>query len=364
MAGPIIPEESPAASEASASTSNRTQLVKEALKRADQYIRKGDLNRAQEELKIANQLAKDQFRKPIASPPDKEKFVLPQPPPQPLPPSPIEAMMASIVLPKNENNLPARNNQSVKANPEKPFMPQSEKGRELELKSYREALVRAWHDGAPPSDTERQLQDLRSVLGISDSEHRALEKEIRVKCFREAITNFISDNALPAANIKMLAELQKCFRISEEEYPLIKSFVRSVKQPAYHDKIFIIDDDVQLLGILATSMSEDGFDVAAVPTSDEAYTLLQKYTPDIILCDINLATSSMDGFTFFEKIQKDRRLQQIPFIFLTGLMSEKLIFTGKELGADDYLVKPISKQMLISAIRGRLKRFRQLRGLS
>jgi DNA-binding response OmpR family regulator len=98
-----------------------------------------------------------------------------------------------------------------------------------------------------------------------------------------------------------------------------------------------------------------------VTTSDEALVHLQDYIPDLILCDIYLKTSSMDGFTFYQKVQQTKYLQQIPFVFLTGLTDENLAKTGRELGADDYLVKPISSSALISVIRGRIKRAKQLR---
>jgi DNA-binding response OmpR family regulator len=87
-------------------------------------------------------------------------------------------------------------------------------------------------------------------------------------------------------------------------------------------------------------------------------------TPDLIICDINLKTSTMNGFVLYEKVQAHKNLQNIPFIFLTGLMDEKLAWTGKELGADDYLLKPVSRNTLLSTLHGKLKRFRQLRNSS
>jgi DNA-binding response OmpR family regulator len=118
------------------------------------------------------------------------------------------------------------------------------------------------------------------------------------------------------------------------------------------------------LDLLAASLEDGGFDVTALSTSDEAYALLRKLTPDLILCDINLETSTMGGFTFYERVQELKHLQNIPFIFLTGLTDEALVRTGKELGVDDYLMKPISEQTLLSTLRGKLKRFRQLRKFS
>jgi DNA-binding response OmpR family regulator len=131
-------------------------------------------------------------------------------------------------------------------------------------------------------------------------------------------------------------------------------------QHKQRDKVLVIDDDTRLLELLAISLEDSGFDVTALPTSDEAYALLRKFIPDLILCDINLETSTMGGFTFYEKVQELKNIQSIPFVFLTGLTDEALVRTGKELGVDDYLMKPISEQTLVATLRGKLKRFRQL----
>lgn len=128
-------------------------------------------------------------------------------------------------------------------------------------------------------------------------------------------------------------------------------------------KVVLIDDDVHLLNVLKMTIESGGFEVISLSTSDEAYMLLRKLVPDIILCDINLETSTMGGFTFFEKIHQIETMKHVPFIFLSGLSDDVLIRTGKEMGADDYLTKPIKEQNLLAAIRGRIKRFEEL-GLS
>jgi CheY-like chemotaxis protein len=132
-------------------------------------------------------------------------------------------------------------------------------------------------------------------------------------------------------------------------------------QTKHLPKVVMIDDDKDLLSVLSTSIESGGFEVIPLSTSDEAYALLKKFTPDVILCDINLETSTMGGFTFFEKVQEIDHLKRIPFIFLSGLNDDALIRTGKEMGADDYLTKPIKEQNLLAALRGKLKRFEQLR---
>jgi CheY-like chemotaxis protein len=137
--------------------------------------------------------------------------------------------------------------------------------------------------------------------------------------------------------------------------------IGTVNQTKRKPKVVMIDDDKDLLSVLSMSIESDGFEVISLNTSDEAYMLLRKLTPDIILCDINLETSTMGGFTFFEKVQEIDHLKRVPFIFLSGLNDDVLVRMGKEMGADDYLTKPIKEQNLLAALRGKLKRFEQLR---
>ena len=132
-------------------------------------------------------------------------------------------------------------------------------------------------------------------------------------------------------------------------------------QLKHRPRVVMIDDDKDLLSVLSSTIESGGFEVFSLSTSDEAYALMKKFTPDIILCDINLETSTMGGFTFFEKVQEIDHLKRVPFMFLSGLNDDVIIRTGKEMGADDYLTKPIKGQNLIAALRGKLKRFEQLR---
>ncbi len=68
----------------------------------------------------------------------------------------------------------------------------------------------------------------------------------------------------------------------------------------------------------------------------------------------------MGGFSLFEKISELEHLACVPFIFLAALSDDILIRKAKELGADDYLTKPVCERDLIAAIRGKLKYFEQV----
>jgi CheY-like chemotaxis protein len=159
-----------------------------------------------------------------------------------------------------------------------------------------------------------------------------------------------------AAGQKRKAKLDETTERKIEERVLSR-----LREELSKPRVVIIDDDEKLLNLFKETITDGGFHVDAFSTSDEAYKFIQEHVPDLILCDINLETSTMGGFTFYEKIREITQLAEVPFIFLTGLTDEVLVRTGKELGVDDYLTKPISEKALLSTVKGKVKRFQQLR---
>ena len=109
--------------------------------------------------------------------------------------------------------------------------------------------------------------------------------------------------------------------------------------------------------MISQTLSSHNFEVISLTTSDEAFILLQKWAPGLILCDVNLETSTMGGFSFYESIRTLEHLNKVPFVFLTGLNDRVIKRTGKEMGVDDYLTKPITEEDLIATVKGKLKRF-------
>jgi len=86
----------------------------------------------------------------------------------------------------------------------------------------------------------------------------------------------------------------------------------------------------------------------------EALKILQKTRPDLILSDINMP--KMDGIQFYQEIRQHPEWTAIPFIFLTSSSSPEEIQRGRELGVEDYLVKPIEPDDLVRIIKARLYR--------
>jgi putative two-component system response regulator len=91
----------------------------------------------------------------------------------------------------------------------------------------------------------------------------------------------------------------------------------------------------------------------------EALEKMNKTTPDLILSDIIMP--QLDGYGLFERVRARAEWVSIPFIFLTARRDRQYVLAGKRLGADDYLIKPVSPDDLLTAIRSRLGRSQQLR---
>jgi CheY-like chemotaxis protein len=230
-----------------------------------------------------------------------------------------------------------------------------------QLEQYERELARAWEDGALTPLEEEQLKEARQQLGIPIQDHARLTKKAQLYAYRSAFRAAWSTGAISPERFSELADMRKRFHISSEDSDLLEAEIlweaRSGGQSA---TLLIVDDDVKLLNLVTDILQEANYNVRAFTTSDDAFRFLKESTPDMIISDINLETSTMGGFTFYEKVREMDHLQNVPFIFLSGLTDEVLIRTGKELGVDDYLTKPFSDETLLATIKGKLKRFKKL----
>ena len=230
------------------------------------------------------------------------------------------------------------------------------------LAKYKAELVKAWADGATTPLEDNQLKELRFTYGITLEEHTRLTKEAQRESYMAAFRDAWASGSITPERASELTDLRKRFQISAEEFDKMEAEIlwqiRAGLQPPV---IILVDDDVRLLNVVTETLREAGYDVKSYTTSDDAYQYLKQETPNLIISDINLETSTMGGFTFYEKVRELEHLHDIPFIFLSGLTDEILIRTGKELGVDDYLTKPFSDETLLATIKGKLKRFKQLR---
>ncbi len=139
--------------------------------------------------------------------------------------------------------------------------------------------------------------------------------------------------------------------------------------------IMVIDDNPEFLSGIQLTLEMEGYRVWIAANGQHALEKLRAAfqgtgveqpsldrLPDLILADIMMPV--MDGYEFYQKVRANPYLNHIPFIFLTAKSADTDIQRGKELGVDDYLAKPVSPEVLLASIRGKLKRVEQQRALA
>lgn len=125
------------------------------------------------------------------------------------------------------------------------------------------------------------------------------------------------------------------------------------------ETILIVEDNDSLRIGISEMLTIEGFSVLAARNGVEAIELLKSNLPELILSDVMMP--EMDGFDFYNQVRSRSELFSIPFLFLTARTDPEDSLRGRTLGADDYLTKPISRDELVTTIRSRLNRSRQVK---
>jgi DNA-binding NarL/FixJ family response regulator len=124
-------------------------------------------------------------------------------------------------------------------------------------------------------------------------------------------------------------------------------------------RILVVEDEPQMRKNMELVLRREGFAVIVAPDGAEGIALARRELPDLILCDVMMP--EVDGYGVLGALRGERATETIPFIFLTAKGDTSEIRSGMNLGADDYLTKPVSVDDLLGAIRARLARSAQHR---
>jgi two-component system response regulator ChvI len=117
--------------------------------------------------------------------------------------------------------------------------------------------------------------------------------------------------------------------------------------------IALVDDDRDVLAVLATMLESEGYDVVVYPDAPAALDGFRTIQPDLAILDIKMP--QMDGI---ELLRRLRQKSEVPVIFLTGRLDETDELVGLRIGADDFIRKPFSQRVLVERVRTVLRRFR------
>jgi DNA-binding NarL/FixJ family response regulator len=119
-------------------------------------------------------------------------------------------------------------------------------------------------------------------------------------------------------------------------------------------KILVIEDEPEMRRNLTTILRLEKFHPLPAENGLIGIELAKKERPDLILCDVMMP--ELDGYGVIAALRAAAQTVTIPFIFLTAKGEKPDIRAGMNLGADDYLTKPVAKADLLAAIHSRLER--------
>ena len=118
-------------------------------------------------------------------------------------------------------------------------------------------------------------------------------------------------------------------------------------------KILIIEDDDHIIELLKFNVENNGYEVDVAMDGREGLNKAVNDLPDLILLDLMLP--SIDGIDICKKLKNKDRTKDIPIIMLTAKGHETDKILGLEIGADDYITKPFTPELLIAKIDNLLK---------
>jgi len=123
--------------------------------------------------------------------------------------------------------------------------------------------------------------------------------------------------------------------------------------PEAKKKILCIEDDRETAALIAEELVDRGYAVTLAHDGREGLAAILKIMPDLVLSDISMPM--MSGFELLERlIALAPRFAKMPFVFLTALTDRDNELKGRQLGADDYVTKPIDFDVLAAIITARL----------
>lgn len=119
-------------------------------------------------------------------------------------------------------------------------------------------------------------------------------------------------------------------------------------------KILLVDDNEDILDLLEYNLTREKYTVATAKNGKEAIEKSQSFLPDLIIMDVMMP--EMDGIEACEEIRKKPQLENVIITFLTARGEDYSQIAGFDAGADDYITKPVKPKVLISKIKGLLRR--------
>ena len=117
------------------------------------------------------------------------------------------------------------------------------------------------------------------------------------------------------------------------------------------EKVLVVDDEMEIRDLLASFLTEKGYEVIMAPAGEQAIELANREAPDAILLDVRMP--GIDGIEVCRRLKAKPKTQYIPIVMITGYDENKI--DAIEVGADDFLNKPIDLVELAVRVKSILR---------
>ena len=229
-------------------------------------------------------------------------------------------------------------------------------GERASLSLYRELLKEMWFDGTITEVESNELMKVRGIFKITDEEHSEIEKQIQIDAYVEALRIAWKDGVITQNENEVLQMMRKKFSISMEQHMSAEAKILWAKSaPKVKSTILLADDEETLLLSLAANLRRHGYEVETAVSVEIALEKLQKTIPAIIVSDLLFGENLLTGIEFYQRVRADERLNDTPFLLMSGISDEFVVRAGMRLGVDNFIEKPFDLELLLATIEGKLK---------
>ncbi|MDR2613220.1 MAG: response regulator [Deltaproteobacteria bacterium] len=135
--------------------------------------------------------------------------------------------------------------------------------------------------------------------------------------------------------------------------PLSPPTLENASTPDKTPKVMVVDDEILNLKLIAAMLKPQGYEVVLAGDGQECLAKVRENPPDLILLDIIMP--GMNGFEVVQQLKTEERFSQIPVVMVTALQDVNDRVKALEVGADDFLSKPVDRMELRARVRSLLK---------
>ncbi len=122
-------------------------------------------------------------------------------------------------------------------------------------------------------------------------------------------------------------------------------------------KILLVDDEPDILEILRFNLEKVGYQIKTASNGLDALKVAEKFLPHLIVLDVMMP--GLDGIETCERLRQDERFQETVIMFLTARGEDYSYVAAFDAGADDYITKPVKPKVLVSKVKGLLRRLKK-----